>query len=72
MSKWRIIEEIESISEDLDRIQLKYKQREKVNNILVRLHSVNCGIEDYLKDKSKFNKWWENHISKEVHPDTDI
>ena len=72
MSKWKIIEELDSISGDLDKIQLKYKQRQKVCDIITRLHTVNCGIEDFLKDKSKLDKWWENNISKEVHPNADI
>ena len=72
MAKWNMVAKIDEIKSDLDNLYIKHKQKDDMAFIIEELNHILQGIIDHLKDKSKFNLWFEKHIAKEVHPNADI
>ena len=72
MAKWDIVQKLDEVKSDLDNLYIKKNQRADVDYIITELTSIQKGIIEYMKDKSKWDLMIERHFAKEVHPNTDI
>ena len=61
MAKWDIVSKIDEIQSDLENLYIKKNQKNDMDFILEELQKVQLGVIEYMKDKSKFDMWW-NYI----------
>jgi hypothetical protein len=72
MAKWNIVRQLDLVKSDLDNLWTKKSQKGDIEFIQAEIDKIQKGIIDHMRDKSKFDKFVERHIAKEVHPNADI